>query len=580
MPIEAQTVEYVYTGDGVSTVFQFPSRFLSNADITVALAQVEQLGGFTVAGAGAQTGGTVTFSVAPAAGVRVSLVRKPPASQLIDFINGQTILEGTLDNALDKLTMIGQYLLRSNVRTIRLSDFDVTTALTPLPGVVDRANRFLAFNSDGDLALAANIDGVGVAPFASQAEAETPVSTSLVMSPLRTKQQIDARLATQVEAEAGVDNVKLMTPMRVAQAIAKLGGGTGQFYDAVVNAGVDNTGATNVTAALETFFAAAATAKKVAYLPEGVYEIGGGSIDITADSLEVVAHKNAVIRKTLNVTGPAVKVVANGLRWTGGNINYTNASTVVDGAHAGIWIEGTDNHVEKLKVKGRFYVGVYLLNCVDSVVRDCIAKGTLNRAFYCAFSLALGDANIVFDNCYADGAEAEGGATRYTNYGFNTNGFGTGIAYNIRFVNCFTHFITAHGFGMSERITECTLTGCRADDINGPGFLVQEANGFRCSRIIFNGCSATRAQTGFLILNSDYVTLAGCKASVCTGSGFQFTGCSNVALPGALSDNNAGWGFISDAGSSRCGFVGCIATANVTGSYSIAGSGHATIGNL
>jgi hypothetical protein len=219
MSIEAQTVEYVYVGDGTSTVFPFPSRFLSSADIIVGLAGVQQLTGFTVSGAGDDAGGNVTFLTAPTNGVRVSLIRKPPASQLVDFINGQTVLEGILDNALDKLTMIAQYLLRSNVRSIRLSDFDASTSLTPLPAVVDRANRFLAFDSNGDLALAANIGGVGVAPFASQAEAEAAVSTSAVMSPLRTKQQIDARLSSQALAEAGVDNVTLMTPLRTKQAI-------------------------------------------------------------------------------------------------------------------------------------------------------------------------------------------------------------------------------------------------------------------------------------------------------------------------------------------------------------------------
>lgn len=219
MTIEAQTVEFTYVGDGTSTVFPFPSRFLSDADIIVGLAGSQQLTGFTVLGAGDDAGGSVSFLVAPTNGVRVSLIRKPPASQLVDFINGQTILEGILDNALDKLTMITQYLLRSNVRSIRLSDFDTSTSLTPLPAVVDRANRFLAFDSNGDLALAANIDGVGVAPFASQAEAEEAVSTSTVMSPARTKQQIDARLATQAEAEAGVDNAKLMTPLRAKQLV-------------------------------------------------------------------------------------------------------------------------------------------------------------------------------------------------------------------------------------------------------------------------------------------------------------------------------------------------------------------------
>lgn len=71
--------------------------------------------------------------------------------------------------------------------------------------------------------------------FATQAQAEAGTDTEKVMSPLRTKQQIDARRASQAEAEAGSDAEKISTPLRVAQqTTARI---TSQ---AVAEAGTDN----------------------------------------------------------------------------------------------------------------------------------------------------------------------------------------------------------------------------------------------------------------------------------------------------------------------------------------------------
>jgi len=156
MPVEAQTVEYSYLGDGVSTVFGFPSRFLSDSDLFVALNGVVQVAGFTVTGAGDDAGGEVTFTVPPGNLVRVMLVRNPSPSQLIDFENGQTVLEGTLDNALDKLTMIAQYLLRSARRSVRVGDAIYTTetaGLLELPKASDRVAKLFAFDNDGKIEL-------------------------------------------------------------------------------------------------------------------------------------------------------------------------------------------------------------------------------------------------------------------------------------------------------------------------------------------------------------------------------------------------------------------------------------------
>jgi len=62
---------------------------------------------------------------------------------------------------------------------------------------------------------------------ASQAEAEAGTSNVVIMTSLRTKQQIDARLASQAEAEAGTNNTTLMTPLRVKQAINAMVHNTG-----------------------------------------------------------------------------------------------------------------------------------------------------------------------------------------------------------------------------------------------------------------------------------------------------------------------------------------------------------------
>jgi len=65
------------------------------------------------------------------------------------------------------------------------------------------------------------------ARLASQAEAEAGTSNVVIMTSLRTKQQIDARLASQAEAEAGTNNTTLMTPLRVKQAINAMVHNTG-----------------------------------------------------------------------------------------------------------------------------------------------------------------------------------------------------------------------------------------------------------------------------------------------------------------------------------------------------------------
>lgn len=149
MPVEAGTSEFTYTGDGVTTTFPFPSRFFSDDDLSVGVNNVEQdPSTYMVTGAGSATGGSVIFNAAPAVGAGVLLLRKPEASQLVDFVNGQTILEGTLDNALDRLTMLIQYVLRLSERTVRIGDLDISLDMM-LPAKADRVSKLFGFDANG-----------------------------------------------------------------------------------------------------------------------------------------------------------------------------------------------------------------------------------------------------------------------------------------------------------------------------------------------------------------------------------------------------------------------------------------------
>ena len=58
---------------------------------------------------------------------------------------------------------------------------------------------------------------------ASQAEAEAGSNSVKLTTPQRIAQNINARLASQAQAQAGTENTKLMTPLRTAEAIAALG---------------------------------------------------------------------------------------------------------------------------------------------------------------------------------------------------------------------------------------------------------------------------------------------------------------------------------------------------------------------
>lgn len=143
-----------YDGNGVTTAFSFPYLFFANTDLVVI--EVNDTTGvettkvltthYTVSGAGAAAGGTVTMVTAPATGTTLVIYRDPAVTQDIDLVNGDPFdVETGVERGFDKITLMVQRVKDIATRAMRLSDADTSGASTTLP--LPTANRLLGWNS-------------------------------------------------------------------------------------------------------------------------------------------------------------------------------------------------------------------------------------------------------------------------------------------------------------------------------------------------------------------------------------------------------------------------------------------------
>ena len=158
-----------YAGDGTTVSFAIPFLFLENAHISAVLhdaAGTETTWAlnteFTLTGAGAAAGGTLTVVVSPsdytpAAGETLVIRRVVPETQETDYPEGGAFPASAHEQALDKLTMLVQQHAEEIARALKVPVTDLGIATT-LATVADRANKILSFDNNGDFALVAAAD--------------------------------------------------------------------------------------------------------------------------------------------------------------------------------------------------------------------------------------------------------------------------------------------------------------------------------------------------------------------------------------------------------------------------------------
>lgn len=175
MTVSNTTNRVSYTGDGSSTVFAFPAKFLAASDLKVYVNNVLKVitTDYTV-GTPTDTGANVTFVSAPLVGQAIVIVRDPDMLQQSKLPSTGPFPALTVEGMADKLTLLVQRLADLLGRALTLSDFDVTTQSTTLPPYA--ASQVIGWGSTPGSGLQ-NIDPSTLATIVAYGTARSDVFT-------------------------------------------------------------------------------------------------------------------------------------------------------------------------------------------------------------------------------------------------------------------------------------------------------------------------------------------------------------------------------------------------------------------
>lgn len=167
MTVSSSTDRATFPGNGVTTVFPLPFRFLANTDVQAwlidsATGELSPLSigiHYTLVGAGQpeQDGAAVSqlkMLIAPDAGQSLFVQRIMEALQPTDIVNQGRFFPEVHELVFDRLTMLAQQNAGEISRAVRVSDSDPVPARLPPADV--RAGKLLSFDDLGNpIALAA-----------------------------------------------------------------------------------------------------------------------------------------------------------------------------------------------------------------------------------------------------------------------------------------------------------------------------------------------------------------------------------------------------------------------------------------
>ncbi len=151
--VSSTTTQNYYTPNGVETEFAYSFKIFDEDDLYIAYieddgTETEIPVGFSVAGVGDASGGTVTFGVAPVYGTRIVLRRQTVLHQNVDLVPNQRLSASTLEDEFDLLTFMIQDQKNVLDRCVKFKANTSEGAYVPMPEPA--ALYYLQWNADGD----------------------------------------------------------------------------------------------------------------------------------------------------------------------------------------------------------------------------------------------------------------------------------------------------------------------------------------------------------------------------------------------------------------------------------------------
>jgi hypothetical protein len=153
MPVTPQVPTFSSVASGAATVFPYPFLVLDEDDLVVTVDGVEQLLNvdYTVSGIGLQTGGDITFNVAPTAGLTVTRYRETELERETDYQENGDLLAEVLDRDFDRLWLALQEFLNGGKSSDRNVRVPAGESIAELPSAANRALKLLGFDAAGQL---------------------------------------------------------------------------------------------------------------------------------------------------------------------------------------------------------------------------------------------------------------------------------------------------------------------------------------------------------------------------------------------------------------------------------------------
>ena len=159
MAVSVTTNKNRLTSNGSTTAFNFtfplPDSDTTQVKVILTVGSVDtvqdvSLYAVTATNNDFSSGGTVTFTTAPASGT-ITIYRDLATTQTSDYVPGGALDADTLEGNLDKLTMLVQEQQDAIDRSIKFPVTDATSLTSEIPNSSGRASNTLIFDSSGNV---------------------------------------------------------------------------------------------------------------------------------------------------------------------------------------------------------------------------------------------------------------------------------------------------------------------------------------------------------------------------------------------------------------------------------------------
>jgi hypothetical protein len=245
------TPRVIYTATASQTVFTIPFEFFAVTDVKVYVGSTlatystnpTTTTQFSIQATTSPSdsayeygsGGTLTFGSGQTAGTVITVLRRITIERTVDFPTSSSLDITSLNTEQDQGIAIFGDLNDKISRSITQNDYDESATLT-LPAKTDRASKTLAFDSSGNVIAqsAQGVQTVNVATGDAGTSATSTYDATTGVLDLTIPRGSDGTqgpagadgsdgiflsIASQSEAQTGTENTKGMTPLRTKEAI-------------------------------------------------------------------------------------------------------------------------------------------------------------------------------------------------------------------------------------------------------------------------------------------------------------------------------------------------------------------------